>query len=193
MSDGLQFDRVEPGQPGQALVCAACKTLLTGEYFAAQDVKFCGACRVMIEKQVGSGPTPSQIAVAGAAGLAVAAVVDFLYLSFLERDMGKSIVALFSGMIVGFAVRKGSGNRGGRACQIMAVVLTYAMVVGAFTGDFQRGEMTLLKWLAAPVASGRIWTTVLTGFGVYEAWRINTSPRLVFHGPFTAGGKAANG
>jgi len=38
MSDGLQFDKVEPGSPGQGLVCAACKSPLTGEYFAARDV-----------------------------------------------------------------------------------------------------------------------------------------------------------
>ena len=193
MSDGLQFDRVEPGQPGQALVCAVCKTLLTGEYFAAQDVKFCGSCRARIEKEVGAGPTPAQIAVGAAAGLAAGAVIDFIYLSFLEKSMGESIVALFSGMIIGFAVRKGSGNRGGRVCQILAAALTYAMVVGAFYGDFQRGELSALKWLAAPVAAGRIWTTVLTGFGLYEAWRINHSPRIEFHGPFTAGGKATHG
>jgi len=193
MTDGLQFDKVEPGTPGQALVCAACKSLLTGEYFVAQDVKVCGSCKAAIHQQVGAGPTPAQIAVAAGAGLAAAAVVDFLYLSFVEQAMGKSIVAIFSGMIVGFAVRKGSGNRGGAICQAIAVVLTYLMVVAAFTREFQRGDLSALQWLIAPVASGRIWTTVLTGFGLYEAWRINAAPKLVFHGPFTAGGKAANG
>jgi hypothetical protein len=194
MTDGLQFDKVEPGSPGQGLVCAACKSPLTGEYFAARDVKVCAGCRAVIEKQVGAGPTPAQLAVAAGAGIAAAAVIDFVYLSFLSQGMGESIVALFSGMIVGFAVRKGSGNRGGRICQAIAMVLTYLMVVGAFYADFQRGELkSVLHWLIAPVASGQIWTTVLTGFGLYEAWRINYAPRLDFHGPFTAGGKATNG
>jgi hypothetical protein len=189
----LQFDKVEPGTPGQGLVCASCKSLLTGEYFVAQDVKVCGMCRGQIEQQVGKPPTPAQIAMAAGAGLAAAAVTLFVYLSFLEQSMGESLEALFSGMIVGFAVRKASGSRGGKACQAIAIVLTYFMVVGAFFSDFQRGDLTVVQWLIAPVASGRIWTTVLTGFGIYEAWRINYAPKIVFHGPYTAGGKAANG
>jgi len=194
MSDGLQFDKVEPGTPGQGLACAACKNPLTGEYFAAQDVKVCAACRAVIEQQVGTGPTPAQLVAAAGAGVAAAAVIDFAYVSFISQGMGESIVALFSGMIVGFAVRKGSGNRGGRICQVIAMVLTYLLVAGAFYGDFQRGELkTVVHWLTAPVASGQIWTTVLTGFGLYEAWRINHAPRLVFHGPFTAAGKSTNG
>ena len=198
MSEGLQFERVEPGTPGEAGVCAACKNPLAGEYFVAQDVKFCGTCRAAIGAEIGKGPTGMQIAVGAAAGLAAAAVVDGLYLSFLAQSgFGVSIVALFSGMIVGFAVRKGSGNRGGMICQLLAAALTYFMIVVAFLPhvmkDGEFGARVLLQAAIAPIASGRIWTTVLTGFGLYEAWKINHAPKLVFHGPFPVGGKATHG
>src|SRR5439155_26102796 len=43
-----------------------------------------------------------------------------------------AIVAIAVGFMVGKAVRRGSGNRGGRAYQVLAIVLTYFAIVSTY-------------------------------------------------------------
>jgi hypothetical protein len=47
--------------------------------------------------------------------------------------LGVGIVAILIGYMVGYAVRKGAGNRGGRRFQVLAVALTYGAVALAYT------------------------------------------------------------
>lgn len=187
MSDDLQFDRAERGTPAEATACAGCGRALTDVYFVAQDARFCSACRSTVEAQY-AGPTPMQLATAAAAGVAAGVATNCLYALVLRESIGVSLVALFSGMIVGFAVRKGSGNRGGRTCQIIALALTALTIVGAFIPDlFALPEgMTAIEYLKRRIS---IWVVVLTGFALFEAWRVNQAPRVAFHGPFRVGEK----
>jgi len=178
MSD-LQFDRAESGGPAGLSACAVCRTPLTSVYHVARDARFCGACRAACEAETGKRPTGQHLAMAALCGVAAVAAVDALYVFVLQgRLLG--MVAIFAGMIAGFAVRKGSGNRGGRACQILATALTLLTVAVAFAAR-------------PPQAGARLlWPVVMTGFALMEAWSINHAPTMVFHGPYEIG-KVARG
>jgi hypothetical protein len=179
MSD-LQFDRAESRAPEGVSICALCRTPLTSIFHVARNARFCGACRSAVEAEAGRRVAGGSLAMAAICGLGAAALTDGLYIFLLKGQVGIGLVAIFAGMIAGYAVRKGSGNRGGRACQILATALTLLTVAVAFLVYPPRSGMGLL------------WPVVMTGFALVEAWGINNTPRLVFHGPYE-GGKGLHG
>jgi hypothetical protein len=174
MSD-LQFDRAETAGPGGASACALCRTPLTSTFHVARNARFCDSCRSAYEAEVSRKPARGSFVRAAVCGLAAVVLTDGLYIVALRGQVGVGLVAIFAGMITGYAVRKGSGNRGGRPCQILAVLLTLLTVGIAFIASPARPAAYLL------------WPIVMTGFALVEAWGMNNAPRLIFHGPYQVG------
>jgi hypothetical protein len=179
MSD-LQFDRAETAGPAGASACALCRTPLTSTFHVARNARFCGACRSAYEAEARKSMGGGSLAMAALCGLAAVALTDGLYIFLLRGHIGIGLVAIFAGMITGYAVRKGSRNRGGRACQILAAALTLLTVGIAFLASPSRSTAYLL------------WPVVMTGFALAEAWGMNNARTLVFHGPYEIG-KGAHG
>jgi hypothetical protein len=128
----MQFDKAEfaaaPAAAGAATVtataCAACKQPLTTSYYDVGGQQLCDACsRALTEAwnaQKGS--------LLGALGRGlVVAIVGAVIWTAITRISGYEIgiVAIVVGAIIGNAVKKASAGKGGRAYQIIAVVLTY--------------------------------------------------------------------
>jgi hypothetical protein len=130
----MQFDKAEfaatPPAAGAATVtatataCAACKQPLTTSYYDVGGQQLCEPCsRALTEAwnaQKGS------LLGALARGLGVA-IVGAVIWTVITRVSGYEIgiVAIVVGALIGNAVKKASGNKGGRAYQLIAVVLTY--------------------------------------------------------------------
>ena len=142
----LQFDRVvtdstAPGgvdQPG--VICAACRTALDTEYFDINGGTFCAQCRIAVEADalVPTGIRP--LATAGLFGIGAGvtgAAIYYAVMAIANLEIG--IVAILIGYMVGRAVRKGAGGRGGRRFQVLAVALTYGSVALAYTPIAVRG------------------------------------------------------
>jgi hypothetical protein len=130
-SDELQFDRVETTQPRAAVssptvMCVVCKQPVGAEYYAVNDKPVCATCREQVMSAAATPRSAGPLVRAGLFGLGAAiagAAIYYAVIAIANLEIG--IVAIVIGYMVGWAVRKGSGGRGGRRFQILAVALTY--------------------------------------------------------------------
>jgi hypothetical protein len=138
-NEDLQFDRVS--RPGNgvlagtaAATCSACKRPITDAYFDVNGHTFCARCRVIVQQ---AAETPAgaglllKSALFGFGAAIVGAIIYYSVIAFLHLEIG--IVAILTGYMVGYAMKKATGNRGGRRFQILAVVLTYLSIAMAYT------------------------------------------------------------
>ena len=136
----LQFERVVTDQlppaadRAPAVMCAGCQARLQAEYYEINGRPFCGDCRGKIEgvAEPARGLLPFAVAAIFGLGAAVAgAAIYYAVIAITHLEIG--LVAILIGYMVGYAVRKGAGNRGGRRFQVLAVALTYGAVALAYT------------------------------------------------------------
>jgi hypothetical protein len=133
--DQLQFDRVEPTQPGPAdatppgVVCAACRQAISAEYFAAGAAPICATCKQLLDDTERASRTWTRFVRAFAFGTIAAIAGAILYYAVAAlANLEIGIVAIAIGYMVGYAVIRGAGGRGGRRYQVLALVLTYSSV-----------------------------------------------------------------
>ncbi len=136
----LQFDtavpRITPAtiSTTQGVTCAMCQRTVPDEYYDVNGQSVCAACRSQLAQ---IAETPRSWGVFGLAalfglGAAIAgAILYYAVIAITNFEIG--IVAIAIGFMVGWAVRKGAGGRGGRRFQVLALVLTYWAVGLAYT------------------------------------------------------------
>jgi hypothetical protein len=135
----LQFDRVIAGSPSASpsklgVLCTACQTRIETEYYDVNGNVCCSRCRAALES---AAETPRGIVpfiTAGAFGLAAGiagAAIYYAVMAIAHLEIG--LIAILIGYMVGYAVRKGAGRRGGLRFQVLASALTYAAVALAYT------------------------------------------------------------
>ena len=110
--------------------CDACKRPIVEQYWSAGGAILCGDCKDAVER--GQQATPDVISRAGrfsragffgAGAMLVGAVIWYTVAALLNLEIG--LIAILLGYMVGRAVFLGSGKRGGRRYQVLAVFLTY--------------------------------------------------------------------
>jgi hypothetical protein len=208
----LQFDTAIPqvapsivaATPGAA--CSVCQSGLVTEYYDVNGQSVCGTCRAQLADMA---QTPSGVGALGKAGLfglgaAIAgAILYYAVIAITNFEIG--IVAIAIGYMVGWAVRTGAGNRGGRRFQVLALVLTYWAVGLAYTPlAFQ--EMTgggaqlvfLIGFsLVLPILSvvssmpGGLISAAIIAFGMHQAWQMTGAPAMTISGPYRIAGDSA--
>lgn len=140
-SEPLQFDRVvhdassaDPTAAQPTVACANCSTPIQTYYYHVNGHAVCARCRDIVAEQAkvprGWGPLLRSI-VLGVGAAIVAAIIYYGVIAITDFEIG--IVAILTGYMIGYAVRKGAKGRGGRRFQIMAAVLTYWSVGLAYT------------------------------------------------------------
>jgi hypothetical protein len=129
--DQLQFDEAEFTEPAQAATtCTVCKTPITDLYYEAGGKIVCDPCRHKIEAMFHRGSRMGRALKALVLGTIAAVAGAALYYAILKitgRNFG--LVAIVVGLMIGAAVKAGSGNRGGWFYQLMALFLTYSAIV----------------------------------------------------------------
>lgn len=132
----LQFDRADFGaNQVQAIVCTSCRQPISQSYYDAGGRILCSGCREQLQ-HADDAWAGTRFAKAFFAGLGAAIAGAILWWGVREiTDMEIGLVSIAIGFGVGKAVRWGTGNRGGRAYQFLAVFLTYAAVAGNYTPD----------------------------------------------------------
>jgi len=136
--DAREIDRdtagSNPDLPDKVVVpCRGCRESIDTEYYSINGNAFCGRCRAAVESLTETPedlPTLAKAALFGVGASIGGAALYFAVMAFAHLQIG--IVAIVIGYLVGRAVRKGAGNRGGRRFQILAVVLTYASIALAY-------------------------------------------------------------
>jgi hypothetical protein len=129
----LQFDRAQYDGDASKSGCAVCHTPLYGSYFEVNGHTVCEACCYKLREAEPTGSRAGRAlrAIAGGVGAGLAgAVLYWLILALTGYEF--SLIAIVVGYGVGKAVRWGSGGRGGRAYQALAVALTYLAIVSAY-------------------------------------------------------------
>jgi hypothetical protein len=136
----LQFDRVETTHPSgdratsPSVTCVVCGRPVGAEYYTANGKPVCASCRDVVTSATATPRSPGPLLLAGLFGLGAAvagAAIYYAVIAIANLEIG--IVAILIGYMVGWAVRKGAGGRGGRRFQILAVALTYWAVGLAYT------------------------------------------------------------
>jgi hypothetical protein len=143
-SSDLQFDSITPqgGPATKAVGCAYCKRPIGAEYYDVSGKSACAGCRGRIEALIDTprdaGPFLLALLFGGVAGI-VGAILYYAVIAITHFEIG--IVAIVIGYMVGYAVRKGAGGRGGRRFQVLAVLLTYLAVGLAYTPIAVKGAI----------------------------------------------------
>jgi hypothetical protein len=131
MNDPLQFDHAELASPS---ACGACKSGLGPSYFQAAGQMLCGNCAEGFRQAMaGTGSRAGRLTKALLLGLgagAVGAAIYFGVRALTGYEVG--LVSILVGILVGRAVRRGSGNRGGLGYQFLAAGITYFAIATTF-------------------------------------------------------------
>lgn len=195
MENDLQFNRAEFTAP-TAAQCTGCQQPLTGQYFSAHGQVLCAACAENIRQQFGgTGSDGARLLQAVLFGIGAAVVGGAIYgaiMAYSGWEIG--LISIGVGIIVGKAVRHGSGNLGGTLYQILAAVLTYAAIAGAYAFTAYHmmpapdgGDLVALIFAAyrLPFAAGaeNVLGILIISFGVYQAWQLNRGLQLEITGP----------
>jgi hypothetical protein len=129
-SDAVTADAFVPEEISE---CAFCSTPLHSSYFLLDALPACEACRYRQEEQSHLGTGTSDLLRASAAGFGAAVAGSILYYAVAAlTEHEYAIIAILVGVMVGSAVRWGSRHKGGRACQAIAVLLTYMAIATSY-------------------------------------------------------------
>src|SRR5262245_59653183 len=131
--EGLQFDRAEFENAPAQMKCAQCHRVLTSSYFDVNGHTVCEPCRHTIESRQGDGSAAGRFLKAAGAGFGAAVIGSALYYAIAALSGFEfGLIAIVVGFGVGSAVRWGSGGRGGRGHQALAMALTYLAIVSTY-------------------------------------------------------------
>jgi hypothetical protein len=181
--EDLQFDRVETTDPSgdpaalPTVTCAVCGRSVGASYYTANDKPICASCRDAVTSAAATPLSAGPLLLAGLFGLGAAvagAAIYYAVIAIANLEIG--IVAILIGYMVGWAVRKGAGGRGGRRFQILAVVLTYWAVGLAYAplafkgvaGETRPSAETVVG--DSIVQTGPVQTGLLAGMSAVPTW-----------------------
>jgi len=139
--DEIQFEQAEFLAETSAVQehvtrCNACAAAIPDVYFEAGGKIVCAPCRDKIEAMFHQGQRLGRLFKAIVFGTIAAALGATLYYAIMRiTGLNIGLVAVVVGLMVGGAVKAGSGNRGGRFYQLLAVFLTYSAIAAMYIPD----------------------------------------------------------
>lgn len=133
--DDLQFTKLELDQPSDSdLRCSVLGTEITGDYYLVNGRVHSPEAKEGIAEASGaaSGGAArfSKAVLYGAVAAALGSLLYFLVSWITGYELG--LISIIVGIGVGKAVFIGSGSRGGRKYQVLAVLLTYTSIVSSY-------------------------------------------------------------
>ena len=133
---GFEVDHARSSRtPAGDDLCSDCGRPLGGEYYLARSARICGACRIRLQKDLPPGSGRGRVLKAVLLGLVAALLGGGLWPLFISLTSPMvGFVGILLGYLVGIAVQKGSGGRGGRRYQILALSLAYFGLATAYVG-----------------------------------------------------------
>jgi hypothetical protein len=129
----LQFDAPQPASSATATSCTMCSQPIQSVYYEAGGSVVCARCRGKLDATIGSSGKGGRVLRACGLGFLAAvagAIVYYAIRAVTGYEIG--IVAILVGWGVGRAVFLGSGQRGGRGYQLLAVGLTYLAMASTY-------------------------------------------------------------
>lgn len=128
----IQFDKAELAGAVSG-TCRTCKTPIGGTYYEANGHVICERCWAQIQTGEAEGSGMGRFLRAAFFGSLAAALGSAIYYGVAAlTNMEFGLIAIVVGLMVGAAVRHGSGARGGWLYQGLAMFLTYASIVSTY-------------------------------------------------------------
>jgi hypothetical protein len=139
-SDGdLQFEQADFGSdPAAGQTCSSCDSTIAGEYYTVNGELVCASCRETLAALLQAPRSAfSGFFRAALYGLIAAMIGTTIYygISWITGGWEFGLIAIVVGFMVGKAVFLGSGSRGGRVFQVLAVLLTYCSIVSSYVPE----------------------------------------------------------
>lgn len=128
--DSLQFQTVQPADTRPQ--CTQCSTAINDQYYHLGGQVICLTCanRAENDQRQPKNTWLMRGALYGF-GAAVACSIGYALVSWFT-NMEFALLSILVGYAVGRAVRIGSHGLGGRACQVIAVALTYFAITASY-------------------------------------------------------------
>ena len=129
----LQFDEAEYSAPNSGGVnCTACGVVITDQYFQINGAILCERCSTAVKNQLTGGAAFPRFFKACFFGLAASVAGFLIYYGILKlTGFEIGLISILVGFMVGAAVRRGSGGRGGALYQVIAVCCTYLAIAAS--------------------------------------------------------------
>jgi hypothetical protein len=127
--DALQFQRAE--YVGSGPDCAFCKKAAGPSYYLVGRGVACPGCCAQL-RRLQTKPERSLMLRGALYGLGAAIAGSILFALISLTGFQFSIVAILVGYMVGKAMMRATRGRSSRACQVMAVVLTYGAITTSY-------------------------------------------------------------
>ena len=129
----LQFERAEYAGGHAGPACSTCKRPAQNEYHQLNGRVFCTSCRAKVEHAIEKLRHSGSLARAALFGLGAAILGALMYYGVAAATGYEfGLIAVVVGLLVGKAVRKGSGSMGGRRYQALAILLTYFSIASTY-------------------------------------------------------------
>lgn len=176
-----------------AQACARCARSIDGDYFEVNGKTACPTCCGMLAREHATEPGRESLIdaiVRGVGAGAATAAGHYFMVALIEFESAALFTA--TGLLVGYAVRSGSHDRGGARFQLIAIVLAYLAIIGSYlpfavsASGWSPGLFILLL-LPFLGEGAHIVNWFMIGIGLYLAWYINRRTPLQIAGPFKAG------
>jgi len=139
--EDLQFQHAEyaPAVPRQA--CAFCKADAGESYYRVGGAAACHGCAARLrDMQIRPDRKTFWLRAAPwGLGAAIAGSIIFALISLTGFQF--ALVAILVGFMVGKAIRRATRGRSSRACQVMAVILTYGAITTSYLPFFIAGAV----------------------------------------------------
>lgn len=144
--------------PAPGLSCESCSAPIPSVYYMAGDRVLCERCHAELLVNPDPGSGTRRFAKAAVFGIAAAVGGSALWYGFRAlTDHEAGVIAIVVGLMVGGAVRKGSGGRGGWRYQTLAIALTYISIVSTYIpeifGQLKQSAATQESQPASPAPS----------------------------------------
>ena len=129
----LQFNEAEYSAPNAGGVnCTACGVAITDQYFQINGAILCESCSEAVKNQFTGGAAFPRLLKACFFGLAASFAGFLIYYGILKlTGFEIGLISILVGFMVGAAVRRGSGGRGGALYQVIAVCCTYLAIAAS--------------------------------------------------------------
>src|SRR5439155_23889828 len=137
-ADDIQFQTAEFAAPAIP-TCALCRAEIAGSYYHLNGSVICTACAG--QKRASLEPPRGRVFFKSLQyGLGAALAGSALYaIVLLATGAEFALLSILVGVMVGKAMLKGSGGRGGRKLQIAAVLLTYGSITTGYVPAIVKG------------------------------------------------------
>lgn len=128
-AEALQFQRAEYAGTGPG--CSFCKKSAGPSHYQVGQAVACPACAETL-REMQTRPNRSLMVRATLYGLGAAFAGSMIFALISLTGFQFSIVAILVGVMVGKAIVRATKGRTSRACQVLAVVLTYGAITTSY-------------------------------------------------------------